>query len=283
MPLCLSSIPDISLIEVHAKTWNGHCPKTLLSRNRSFNSLFVQTSWRFFLCPFSWQICNRKGWLPFPFLANELHTANYTPLYTIIYYYTILCYTILYYTILYYTILYYTILYYTILYYTILYYTMLYYTILYYTMLCYIILYYTILYYTMPCFAILYGYYTLICSLLGRQRMSDIQAYWKGHHISSVAWVLRTWSWTYQKQLFVLVPCNRLLVNLNTAVLWIVWEKLTVDVLTSDTQPAYFYASFSQSYSSPKHLPNPRFECTKAGCIHWSDVFQMVWLYCLWE
>ena len=135
----------------------------------------------------------------------------------------------------------------------------------------------------MLCNAILCSYYNPIYLLLGRQRMSDIEASWDGHPISSVGWVLRTWSWTYQKQLFVLLPCNRLLVDLNTAVLWIVLEKLTVDVLTSDTKPAYFYASFSQSYSSPKHLPNPRFECTKAGSIHWSDVFQMVWLYCLWE
>ena len=208
-------------------------------------------------------------------------------------YCAILCYTILYYTILYYTILYYTILCYTILhygfldyaivYYAVLYYPMLYNAMLYCTMLCYPILYYTILYYTMLCNAILYSYYNPIYLLLGRQWMSDIEASWEGHAISSVGWVLRTWSWTYQKQLFVLLPCNRLLVNLNTAVLWIVWEKLTVDVLTSDTQPAYFYACFSQSYPSPKHLPNPRFECTKAGCIHWSDVFQMVWLYFLWE
>ena len=128
----------------------------------------------------------------------------------------------------------------------------------------------------MLCNAILYSYFNPIYLLLGRQRMSYIEASWEGHPISSVGWVLRTWSWTYQKQLFVLLPCNRLLMNLNTAVLWIVWEKLTVDVLTSDTQPAYFYASFSQSYSSPKHHPNPRLECTKAACIHWSDVFQRV-------
>ena len=88
----------------------------------------------------------------------------------------------------------------------------------------------------MLCNAILYSYYNPIYLLLGRQRMSDIEASWEGHPISSVGWGLQTWSWTYQKQLFVLLPLNRLLVNLNTALLWIVWEKLTVDVLTSDTQ-----------------------------------------------
>ena len=156
---------------------NGQSPETFLSQYKISSFSLCQDYLKIICVLYSWQICNRKEWLPFPFLARQLHTASYTHLYTILY-----C------TVLYYTILYYTILYYTILYYTILYCTVLYYTILLYAILCFAVLYYTILCYPMLCCTILilytmvYWYYTntLVFSLLWRQRMSDIEPSWEG-------------------------------------------------------------------------------------------------------
>ena len=118
----------------------------------------------------SWPNCNAIDWPPFALLAKQLHTSNYTQLYTLLYH-TILCSAILCYGMLCYTILYYTILYYTKPYYTMLY-----------------------SYYT-----ILYSFYSHLYSLLGRQRLSDTEASWDRHPSSSVAWVLQSSMLTNQK------------------------------------------------------------------------------------
>ena len=149
---------------------------------KSVQSLFVQTTSKSCVCFVVDKFVMKKTGCLFHSLRGKwtlptiLYTIQYP--YTILYYsiqnYTMLLYyTILYYTILYYTILYYTTPYYTTLHYAILYHTILYYTILYYTILYYTILYYTILWYT---YTILHSYYTLMYSLLWKQRRSNIEA-----------------------------------------------------------------------------------------------------------
>ena len=113
----------------------------------------------------SWPNCNGKDWPPFALLAKQLHTSNYTQLYTLLFH-TILSDALLFYAMACYTILYYTILYYTMLY----------------------------SYYT-----ILYSFYSHLDSLLGRQRLSDTEASWDRHPSSSVAWVLQSSMLTNQK------------------------------------------------------------------------------------
>ena len=132
---------------------------------KSVQSLFVQTTSKLCVCFVVDKFVMKKTGCLFRSLRGKWTLP--TILYTIQYPYTILYYTILYYTILYYTILYYTILYYTTLHYAILYYTTLYYAMLCYTILCYI------LWYT---YTILHSYYTLIYSLLWKQRRSNIEA-----------------------------------------------------------------------------------------------------------
>ena len=79
--------------------------------------------------------------------------------------------------------------------------------------------------------------------------MSDIEASWERHPTSSVAWVLETSMLTSQKHSFFFLPWNSLLVSSNKTVLWIFWEKLTLAILTSDTQFACFCAPFCDIYS----------------------------------
>ena len=134
---------------------------------KSVQSLFVQTTSKSCVCFVVDKFVMKKTGYLFHSLRGKWTLP--TILYTIQYPYTILYYSIQNYTML----LYYTILYYTILYYTTLCYTILYYTILYYT-----ILYYTILWYT---YTILHSYYTLMYSLLWKQRRSNIEASWEGH------------------------------------------------------------------------------------------------------
>ena len=139
---------------------------------KSVQSLFVQTTSKSCVCFVVDKFVMKKTGCLFHSLRGKWTLP--TILYTIQYPYTILYYSIQNYTmLLYYTILYYTILYYTTLCYTIPHYTILYYTILYYT-----ILYYTILWYT---YTILHSYYTLMYSLLWKQRRSNIEASWEGH------------------------------------------------------------------------------------------------------
>ena len=137
---------------------------------KSVQSLFVQTTSKLCVCFIVDKFEMKKTGYLFRSLRGKWTLP--TILYTIQYPYTILYYSIQNYAMLYYTTLHYAILYHTILYYTILYYTILYYTIPYHTILCYI------LWYT---YTILHSYYTLIYSLLWKQRRSNIEASWEGH------------------------------------------------------------------------------------------------------
>ena len=205
---------------------NGQSPETFLSQYKISSFSLCQDYLKIICVLYSWQICNRKEWLPFPFLARQLHTASYTHLYTILY-----C------TVLYYTILYYTILYYTILYYTILYYTVLYCTILYYSMLSYALLYYTILFYAILCFAVLYSYYILwytdtILILLFSRCCGDSECLTlnlpeRGNLLQySAAWVLQYSIMTYQEHSYLFFfHCNSLLVSLNNTTLNILRKR----------------------------------------------------------
>ena len=137
--------------------------------------------------------------------------------------------------------------------------------------------------------------------------MFEIEGSLYRHHIRLVAWVLESSMLTWQNHSYRFVlPCNSLLVSSNKTVLWTCLKKVILWVLSSDTKPFYFCFFFLTStlqmsfWFRSYHMTN--YDCIgrgeserllqitmqiqrssvhdeKPGCIHWSDVFQLVWLY----
>ena len=207
-------------------------------------------------------------------------------------------YSSLYYTI----ILYHTILYHTIPYHTILYYTTLHYTILFYPILCYPMLCYTILYYT----------HTLVYSLLSRQRMSDIEASWEGQPttvFSSLSVTILNYDLSRtQLSLFVIGTvfswvwiklCSEYFEEKGQLTYYLPIQSLPISVflfltstlqlsswLRSDHKTNYYCIGRGQSehlLQSTTQIQRSNLHDEKPCSIHWSDLFQLMWLYCVWE